>query len=164
MKRQKQSFEKYENPEHGISLSYPADWTKVDDVAGGTVAFVAPAKKKQQEARKNLLISVQDLSEEEISLSEYMELNMQVLTQSGKQVKMLKHTETELAKNPAHKLVFKIPFKNTSIVHEQIYMMCDDIAYVLTFSASEKEYNELSREILEISKTFEVTGKQCLAG
>ena len=162
-KKTKQQFVNYYSSEHGIKLSYPSDWTHVEDVPGGAVAFVAPGKTAKRH-RNNLLVSVQDLSEEEITLEQYIEINMAVLKQTGKHLKIIKKAPLKIAHTSGHKITFSVAHEKSEVMTVQIYLMRNDIAYVLTFSCAKKEYKKLLESIDQIVGSFEVEGKSCFAG
>lgn len=131
----------YSNSSLGISIQYPQDWTKVEGAAGTVVTFQSPQSSASDDFLENLNIVVEDLSSQPMTLSEYVELNVNMLKQYIPSYKLIDSSSTTLAGMPAQKLVYTGELQQYALKWMQIISIKNNVAYVISYTATESSYS-----------------------
>ncbi len=126
------TFEVYRNSEYGISVQFPADWTKQDDVEGAIIKFFAPLQDAADTFSENLNIIEEDLGQR-MTLDEYSQLSLEQLRKLGDIEISL--SDATLSGLPAQEAFFTMNLQGMSMDFRQIWTVKDKRAYILTFTS-----------------------------
>ena len=142
----------YENSEYGVKIGYPPDWkqTETDDVI---VAFLAPKTSDSDTFQKNLGLTMNDLSDQYLTLQEYNDISINGLKQTFPDIKIIESGSTALSNIPAHNVVFT----SSNAKFMQVWTIKNEISYVWTYSAQENSYSDYLSTIQKMLDSFEIT-------
>ncbi len=149
-------FSSYHNRQYGFNLSYPVKWEKTDDYKGIAVAFIRPKQTALDTFQPNINITVQNVPAHIATLSSFSEtITKQMTAVFEKNMKILEDKNCKFAKRPGHRLVVA----ETDSSHLKIifvWTIKGSEAYVFTFMAEDKQYDELFPIIKRMIDTFEL--------
>ncbi|MBU0731892.1 DcrB-related protein [Patescibacteria group bacterium] len=131
-----------------ISFKYPADWTKEPDSEGFIVSLTAP------NGRDNMNVISVDLSASPMNLKEFTDLSMQGIEETIPGYAYIRDGETTFAGQKGHEIVFTATKDGTTLKFWQIWTVVDDVAYALTFTASEDNFANLKPKVEAIVNSF----------
>src|SRR3989338_3169570 len=101
-------FLAYTNNTWGVSLSYPARWTKIEKNPAIVAAFLSPKEGALDVFQENVTVIVQDMSANPMSLKVYSETavkQMQAVFKDG--INILESEPAFFAGETAHKFVYE---------------------------------------------------------
>jgi serine/threonine-protein kinase len=147
----------YDSPDYGISIKYPAEWTKDEQIMGAVVVFFAPTEGPSDIFQDNVNIIVQDLSAQPMTLDEYTELSLAQIEQFITDPSILDSSAVTLAGNPGHKLVYTGKQGQYDLQWIQVWTMKNDKAYVISYTAEISRYSALLETVQEMIDSFEIT-------
>jgi PsbP-like protein len=138
----------YENPEWGISLQYPSNWTaSMSGLRDYTelIAFYSPLQNLSESVKQwfpaRLKISATSYNQN-VSLPEYTNFVNTMLNQN-EQVDVRSSSEATVAGYPGNTVVLaERPFQNNStVVHMNTWFTTGNKVYVLTYEGEESTFN-----------------------
>jgi eukaryotic-like serine/threonine-protein kinase len=130
----------YEDSTLGIKIDYPAGWTH-ELHAGGIVTFLASLESHSNTYPAGLGIKVQHLKSKNISLNNITKIQIENLSQSHPDFKLIESTEFKIGGNSAHKIVFSATDnKKNERKAMQIWTIRGDKAYLITYKAEPGKY------------------------
>jgi hypothetical protein len=147
----------HESPEHGISIKYPADWTKDEEVEGAAVVFFAPSEGASDVFLDNVNIIVQDLSGQPTTLDEFTESTLGQIEQNITDPNILDSSAATLAGNPAHKLIFTGKHGNYDLKWMEVWTIKNDKAYMISYTAEVGRYPALLGDAEQMIDSFQIT-------
>jgi eukaryotic-like serine/threonine-protein kinase len=134
------NFLTYEDSTLGIKIDYPAGWTH-ELHAGGIVTFLASLESHSNTYPAGLGIKVQHLKSKNISLNNITKIQIENLSQSHPDFKLIESTEFKIGGNSAHKIVFSATDnKKNERKAMQIWTIRGDKAYLITYKAEPGKY------------------------
>ena len=150
----------YENHAYGIKIKYPQDWQlqEVRNPISGTIAIFLPEKSESENFHTELIIEVENLKKL-MSLAEYTTSSIDEITQFLAKAKILDSHPATLAKRQAHKVIYtgKDEQKNLNLKSMQIWMLKNDKAYVITYTAEESKYANFLKPVEGVMiESFEI--------
>jgi len=156
----------YENPLLGIKMSYPATWTRQDNIAGAVVSFSPSADDSVNTPSLNIVI--QDLTSNPLSLDDFTTVSLYQMEQMLSDVKDMSVLATNLAGNPGKNITYITTLQGTTLKFRQVFTLKDDVAYIITFSAPYNSHDNFTQTIEACIKTFTLitkrgVGSVCLA-
>src|SRR5919107_1104392 len=140
----------YQNNSYDITIQYPANWTKVErdftpnDPVANIVAFRSPAENTSDTYPENLAISVQRLTDQNMTLDEYAAA---LITRYNKTLTDFNLIESNTnitlggGNNPAYGLIFTYREDGTNYKRMEIGTIVGDRIYFIRYNAQEKQYS-----------------------
>lgn len=102
-------FLKYESPEYNLKIDYPNTWQKRDKTTESQPFIVAFRRAKENPSDSYLEsvdIHVRDIPTSNISLNQYIELQIKNLKAVNPDFSLIESTPTTIAGNTAHQLLY----------------------------------------------------------
>lgn len=147
----------YENADYNVSIKYPEGWFLKENLMATIVAaFFSPLEDENDKFLDNFNLTVQDLSAKPMNMDEYTKLSIKQLKLYITDFKIKTRKKTKLADCEAEDMVFTGRQGQVKLKFKAIWMIKDNIAYVITFGAEEKKYEEYLKIIDEAIESFEI--------
>jgi hypothetical protein len=154
----------YENPNYGITLQYPSDWTESTSgipAYNGIVGFYSPLKNLTDILPAEVTVSITSYSNP-ISLDEYTKVTLAALEQQG--IKIDNSAAHTLAGNPGYSITFS-PSNQTSqsglnFKVMQAWTTIDNKVYLLSFNADTSKFGDLLPTAQKIIDSLQVQKTQ----
>jgi hypothetical protein len=150
----------YKNPQHGIFMLFPSNWTfstsglpEYNQIA----AFYAPLQNISDPIPARLSIAVMSY-EQNISLKDFTNMTTSSINQTG-QVTISSSEPTTLAGRPGHQLVFStLPNIGNPISFEILHSwtVIDNKIYVFQYSAESTKFNTFLPTVKHILETLTI--------
>lgn len=161
-----EAFKTYENPEFGLTLTYPPNWT-VDEIRTDPAApsnnsivaiFKSPSQGENDKYLENVIINVQGPRPEIASLETYTQNSVKAFNNMSDTIKITKQGEDTLAGVPAHQLLYTstgIPGLNLEKM--QVFtVLNNNTAYVVTFGAEQAEYDKNIQNVEKMINSIKI--------
>lgn len=146
----------------GIQINYPENWQLQEQVAspitGGTIAQIVPKPASSSPLSPEFLISIEEIPESE-SLEGYTQFATEQIQQSAPDVKLLKSDRIKLKNREGYQVVYtgQDDAYNFKFKAMQIWVIENKKAYILTYRAEEKLYDQFLQPVEEMMiKSFEL--------
>ena len=150
----------YDNPNHGIKMQYPKDWTASTSgipLYNGIIGFYSPLQSLSDTSPAELTLSITTYSTP-ISLDEYTKTTLGALEKQG--IKVDESTQNSISGKPGYKITFSPPSPATqtttvSLKVMQTWTIIDNKVYLLSFSAESSKFSTnlpLAQKILDSLK------------
>jgi hypothetical protein len=150
------NFLTYQDSTLGIKIDYPVGWIH-ELHHGSLVTFLASLESDSNTYPAGLGITVQHLGSGNTSLSEVTKEQIKNLTQSHPDFKLTESTDSILAGNIAHKIIFSatdnMKHKRTAM---QIWTLKADNAYLITYKAEPGKYSKYLPTIQKMIDSFQI--------
>ena len=150
------NFLTYQDSALGIKIDYPVGWIH-ELHPGSLVTFLASLESDSNTYPAGLGITVQHLGSGNTSLNEVTKVQIKNLTQSHPDFKLTESTNSILAGNIAHKIVFSA---TDNMKHErtamQIWTLKGDNAYLITYKAEPGKYSKYLPTIQKMIDSFQI--------
>ena len=150
----------YKNPQHGISMLFPSNWTfstsglpEYNQIA----AFYAPLQNLSDPIPARLTIAVMNY-EQNISLKDFTNMTKSSINQTG-QVTISSSDPITLAGRPGHQLVFStLPNMGNPISFEILHSwtVIENKIYVFQYSAEGAKFNTFLPTVKHILETLTI--------
>ncbi|BAO76273.1 PsbP-related protein [Winogradskyella sp. PG-2] len=151
-----QTFEK-----DNYSINFPADWVYSDYKPKPTVAFMLyspEASQKEDLYRESINLTIEELSSADYTLDQYTELVLDQVKKKIPAAKMITALPVSIGDIDAANIVWSADFGNGTVLQfNQLFAIKDRIAYVLTFTSTEAEYNEYIEDVTKTLNSFKFT-------
>ncbi|MCI2230068.1 hypothetical protein MC378_12890 [Polaribacter sp. MSW13] len=137
-------------------IKYPIDWNLNSSGIGNTnFAVTSPLSSKEDGFSENVNLIIQDLKGMKFDLDRYTSISKQQLLSIPKgEILDSKRIRTEGLEY--HTLTFKGFLENRNLKGKQIYIIKNKKAYVLTYTALEKDYELYLEKANRILKSFKL--------
>ena len=147
-----EAFKTYENPNFGLTLTYPPNWS-VDEIRkdpavpsnNSIVAiFKSPSQGPNDKYLENVIINIQGPRSDIASLESYTENSLKAFNNMSDTIKITKSSKDTLSGIPSHQLIYT----STGIQGLTLQKMQDftvvnnNTAYVFTYGAEVPEYTK----------------------
>ncbi|MGC1134916.1 MAG: tetratricopeptide repeat protein, partial [Nitrososphaeraceae archaeon] len=160
---QSTKFLTYDNPVYGFKMQYPSDWTLEEGFLGGVIGFESP-QESAFDVLENLIVSVEDLPFQNMSLEEYVNSDINTARQSLSEFKLIESTPTTFAGQPAIKVVFiaiTTTLTTEGLAPEEIKLMSvytkfNDKAYIISYNSEPSKYSIYLPIIQKMIDSFEI--------
>ena len=150
------NFITYQDSALGIKIDYPVGWTH-ELHAGSLVTFLASLESDSNTYPAGLGVTVKHLGSRNTSLNEVTKVQIKNLTQSHPDFKLVESTNSILAGNIAHKIVFSA---TDNMIHErkamQIWTFKGDNAYLITYKAEPGKYSKYLPTVQKMIDSFQI--------
>ncbi|MBX2985886.1 MAG: hypothetical protein LC109_07120 [Bacteroidia bacterium] len=135
-----------------FTVQYPPDW-ELNNTGAMSTSFVlfAPPETSNQIFRTNINLMVEDLSDIEIDLEQYVQASEEQIQSLITNAKILNSKRQKSDNDEFHQLEFTAEQGEYHLWFEQQYRIKNNKAYVLTFTCEEatyKQYKEAGEAIL----------------
>jgi serine/threonine-protein kinase len=133
----------YENNTHGFRLSYPDKWAVTEGVMGTVAAFMSPLENSDDKFRENVNVLVQALSEYPgMTLEKYEALSIDDMPKFVTDFKLIDRKDAVISGLPAKTITFTGRQGVFQIKFLQAYIIQNERAFVLTYTAEEAQYKK----------------------
>jgi hypothetical protein len=164
----------YQNSPYGISIQYPANWTKNEkdydpnDNITNIVSFSSPLTNRFDNYSETLLISIKGLSNQSMTLKEYATSLITDYNKTLTDFKVIEsNTNITLAganNSPAYGLIYTDREDGINYKTMEIGTISGDRIYFIDYIAEEKQYSNYLPTIQMMTNSFEINknynGKQ----
>ena len=144
----------YENAQYGIRIDYPVDWTCQEGVSGILVLLLAPPDGAADNFRENVNLIVQDLSGQNIDLDSFTRISNEQLKAYITDFRPLTSERIKFNNNDAQKIVYTGKQGQYDLKFMQIWMIKNNKAYILTFTAVSDKYDQYINIINQMINSF----------
>ncbi|MBU7581318.1 MAG: serine/threonine protein kinase [Nostoc sp. TH1S01] len=128
---------------HGVKINYPDNWAVQETpnaVTQEIVTFLSPKQGNQDQFQELITIRVEPLSS---TLDESKDLFIKEVKNTIDDAQIENSSETTLANKRAKQLVFTGKSDNDRLKSLQVWTLQNDNAYIITYTATVDEYNQL---------------------
>lgn len=143
------------------AISYPSDWTYNDKNPQPTVVFMLQSPESSQKEdllRESVNLSIEELSMADYTLDEYTDIVLEQVKQQIPTAKMISALPANIGDVEATNIVWSADFGNGTILQfNQLFAIKDRIAYVLTYTSTEAEYDKYIKDAAKILNSFKFT-------
>jgi hypothetical protein len=159
----------YENPEWGISMQYPSNWTASTNGLRDyrdLIAFYPPLENFTELFPAELIISASRYSQD-VSLPALTNFTLTVLNQSKQlsdesqeAIEIKSSADVIVAGLPGHRIVLAYePFQNKTQVMNiyNIWTALGDKVYMITYQGEEMQFNQHMPQVGRILESFRIT-------
>lgn len=150
------NFLTYQDSALGIKIDYPVGWTH-ELHPGSLVTFLASRESDSNTYPVGLGITIKHLGSGNTSLNELTKVQIKNLIQSHPDFRLIESTNSVLAGNIAHKIVF-IATDNRK--HErtamQIWTLKGNNAYLITYKAEPGKYSKYLPTVQKMIESFQI--------
>lgn len=161
-----QAFKSYENPDFGLSLTYPPTCT-VDELRNDPTAFSnnsivasfkSPSQGKDDKYLENVVIVVQGPRSDITSLETYTENSIRDFTNMSDTIKITRHDNDTLAGLPAHQILYtSTGLPGLSLEKMQVFTVINNsTAYLVTFSAEAAGYDKNIKDVEKMINSIKI--------
>jgi len=148
------NFVTYENSTYEIRIMHPQEWEIMENYMGTVVLFRSPIEDASDMFQENFNVVMGDLPES-MEIDELTDANIeQAKTRFA--IENINSSPTTLTNNPARKVIYNLKQGEYNLKIMQIYMIKDNKAYVITYTAEEDKYSDLLGTIQAMINTFEI--------
>ncbi|MGB7955729.1 MAG: PsbP-related protein [Candidatus Nitrosopolaris sp.] len=150
------NFLTYQDSALGIKIDYPVGWTH-ELHPGSLVTFLPSLESDSNTYPVGLGITIKHLGSGNTSLNEVTKVQIKNLTQSHPDFRLIESTNSVLAGNIAHKIVF-IATDNRK--HErtamQIWTLKGNNAYLITYKTEPGKYSKYLPTVQKMIESFQI--------
>ncbi len=139
----------FHHPERNYSITFPADWSKKEDVPGIDVMYLAPPNKEDFTNDATVNVKTGPLPKE-INLEKFYSVNVENLKKSFKDFKVIEEGERKINGVDSKFIVYTYDQSGMDITIRQYFLIKDNYAYLFTFGAESKYYKDFSSVFDEI--------------
>lgn len=140
----------YKNEDSGFTLKYPSNWEKRE--ISGLTAFISPLENDKDLFRENVSVGREDISKYPITLVEYIRISLDNWRRQTPELKMLGKSKVKIDK----KDTTYVTCQTGNTKHRQYYLLHENVAYVLTYTATEKQFDSYLKSAEKIIKSLKI--------
>jgi serine/threonine-protein kinase len=148
------NFRKYESIEYKLKMDYPTTWHKIDktsDSQSFVLAFRRLKGNPSDSYLESLDIQVRDIPTSNISLSQYIELQIKNLKAVNPDFSLVESTPTTIAGNAAHQIVYIAQGDKKLFIST----MKGDKIYNIMYNSRPEKYLEYLSTVEQMIASFE---------
>lgn len=150
------NFLTYQDSALGIKIDYPVGWIH-ELHPGSLVTFLASLESDSNTYPAGLGITIKQLGSRHTSLNEVTNVQIKNLTQGHPDFRLIESTNSILAGNIAHKIVFSA---TDNMKHErtamQIWTLKGNNAYLITYKAEPGKYSKYLPTVQKMIESFQI--------
>ncbi len=151
------SFKYYENTEFNFSLQYPSSWITQEGVMGTKyLAFLSALENENDLFQENINIVVEDLTGIDITLKNYFELSYAQLEKIISDFSLISSESSIVANKDSETIIFSGVQGQLRLKWLQVYILNNNKAYVVTYTAEEKEFIKYLPFMISIFTSFKL--------
>ncbi|WP_439151460.1 PsbP-related protein [Winogradskyella sp.] len=128
------------------SINYPSDWSESDQKPQPSVQFLlttAESSLKEDNFRESINMVTESLQGQIFTPESYAKLSIDQIKLQIPDAKIISNKNVDLGDEKAREVIWSNDFGNGTILQfKQVFVLKNNTAYVLTYSATEQEYND----------------------
>ncbi|AFZ34054.1 serine/threonine protein kinase [Stanieria cyanosphaera PCC 7437] len=150
----KTTFLTYSDPEYGIKINYPKDWSTEprNDFFTTGIIFTAPDQETQNNFQENISVMIEELSTP-LSLSEYTNQSIQEIKKLS-DPNLTSASVATLANGEARKVVYHGEEGRNKLQRMQIWTIRNNRVYIITYTAEAQKYQKFSPIVNKMLNSF----------
>jgi hypothetical protein len=138
-----------------FSISYPPDWTlDMSGMMGTKLLAFAPMESARDVFRENVNLIVQDLTGYGVGLDTFTVYSLKQLAEVMADYSLKESVRLQNANGDVHKLVYDGAQGKMPLSFVQYYMMHNEKAYVLTFTAERSRFADWQQTGEQLLRSF----------
>jgi len=149
-----QNKNSYVSQKFNYSVKYPAEY-KVNDL-DDIVVLSSPYADKKFAFSSNVNVTVRQYPMPITDLQDFFNQAKRSLKATFKAVKIIEEKKDELDKRPAYRITYTLSQKEAKFKMTQILLVNGRVAYAITYTALENEFNRYLKEADIIIKSFHI--------
>jgi S1-C subfamily serine protease len=154
----------FENNSYGITIQYPANWTKDEEDLDPTdpitniVTFSAPFDSRLDQYSENFGMSIENLTDTNMTLEEYADSLIANYNETLTDFKLIEsNTNSTLGgSNPAYRLVYSDREDDTSYRTMEVGTIIGDKVYFIEYIAEEENYSDYLPIVYTMADSLEI--------
>jgi hypothetical protein len=154
----------FENNSYGITIQYPANWTKEEEDLDPTdpitniVTFSAPFDSRLDQYSESFGISIENLTDTNMTLEEYADSLIANYNETLTDFKLIEsNTNSTLGgSNPAYRLVYSDREDDTSYRTMEVGTIIGDKVYFIEYIAEEENYSDYLPIVYTMADSLEI--------
>ena len=136
-------------------IDYPQDWEINQSTEHGTdLAILSEKVNADDQFRENVNLVIQNLKGKRVSLDKYTEVSLAQIKKQMPDAKILIDERVTLNNIPCHKIIYTGNHVIYDVKFEQYFMIIDEIAYVLTYTSHDENYEMYKDDAFSIINSF----------
>ena len=148
-------FATYENQNYKLSFQYPTNWKVAEGFMGTVVVFLSPLENADDKFSENVNLVTEDLTAYPgMTLEKYMEINLAQLPSFVTDYKLVARENSLVSGTSATALIYTGRQGIFQLKFLQVFIVADNRAYVLTFTAEEAQYKKYEAVARGIINSF----------
>jgi eukaryotic-like serine/threonine-protein kinase len=162
LKHSQVSFLTYQNVEHNMQIKYPETWIKQEQGDFGEVArFLPKSLDKSSNCSLEMLIHINDLPQQLLSLNEYKNIAIQKIKSNNPGIAITENQNqgVTLANYNAYKLTYTRKEGECNLQIMEIGTVRNGKAYFITYTAESAKYSEYLPTAEAMIQSFQITEK-----
>ncbi len=140
-----------------LKIDYPISWEKKEDIMGIALIFLSPLEGTTDTFQENINLIIQDISNQPITLDEYVETNLADMDQFLENITISKSERVTINGLEGHELIYSGHQGEEVMKWRQLVIINNDKAYLLTYTAKQDTYDLYQEEVNAVINSFEVT-------
>lgn len=144
-----------------FSIQYPATWEYSDQKPQPNIQFVLMSEEASQNEdmfRENINLNTEDLNGQDVSLKDYAKAGLDQVFAQIPSAKMITNNDIKLGGENAKEIIWSANLGNGILLKfKQVFLLKDGTAYVLTFTATETDYDKYIVDGEKILYSFKFT-------
>lgn len=156
-KSQTTEWKKYDGK--AFSISSPSNWERTKNLTEDTFIFKSIKESSSDKFQENFNVIIQDLSSQKMSLEDYSKLTYNQVKQAVGENYISQYKNVSLSNQEAKEMSYILPsnpernqFMNLKVW--QKWIIKDDRAYVLTFTAQKEKFDNYVKIAEEMFTSF----------
>lgn len=138
-----------------FSIDYPSNWElNTSGISGTKFFFLSELTSPDDVFRENINMLVQDLSEHNIDLAAFVKISEGQISEFLEDTKIHVSKTTDGKYYTYHRIIYSGMQEGTRIKIEQIYIIIDEQAYILTFTCTASEFAQFKQTGERILESF----------
>ena len=139
------------------TIKHPNTWTLFkDDDLGESIHIVAPKAAQGDEFTENVSVILQHLDGINITLDDYVKLAEKQISENTDGGTILSSKRFAAGKIQSHKIIYKGVIQGFNLKFIRYYQLENEIAYILTYTALEKDFEQHKLIGQQILNSFRV--------
>lgn len=147
-------FTTYNNSTHRFQIQYPHNWEKDENIQGAVVMFKSPKESTDDTLQDNVNILTEDLQGENYTLQEYSDLSINNIKAYILNANIINESNITLNGQNAHLVIYTGTSNGLNLKWRQAWTIKNGTAYIITFTAQEKDYSKFERTAQDIMSSF----------
>lgn len=147
-------FETYET--EVFKIQYPMNWSlQTSNDFGASFAISSPLLNSEDKFSENVNLIVQNLKGQNVSLDQYVNISKNQLKSLPK-CQFIESKRFSKENLEYHSIIFKAFLQERKLKIQQMYLIKNNFAYVLTFTALEKDYDMYKNTSKKVLNSFKL--------
>jgi eukaryotic-like serine/threonine-protein kinase len=141
--------------DENFSIEYPSNWELNTSGVSGTKFFILSELTSPDDIfRENINMLVQDLSEHNVDLAEFVKISEGQVSEFLEDTKIHVSDTKDGKHYTYHRIIYSGVQEGNRIKIEQIYIIIDQHAYILTFTCTASEFAQFKQTGERILESF----------